>query len=609
MTISASGNVGIGTVAPALKLQVESTGDATIGNKSTAINGYTGMNMYDSTGANAASFQYGNPSAPSFTNEFVIASRQAAIPVKFYQGGVTAGNERLRIDSSSQILMLNSNVGIGTTNPASKLEVNAPVDTAFTTQFKLTDGTTGGYWSISEGATGALVYLPTFEFASTGVAGFGGVMVGKIPSANDTFSANNAAITIDGRTTTGTTLSNANLMSVRNNGSAVMTVKANGNLGLGLTNPSTKVAISAQNTSTNYTTSNTTGVLSLLDNTTPSAVGIGPKIVFGSTYYTLGSTLAAASIGSYKEFAPSNGFDEYKHSLVFNTSNNGTGVTEKMRITSDGKVGIGTSSPAETLDVNGSIAIGARLLSGLDGVNNAFWSARGTGTEIQKNALGFNADPSTGLINTLMFRTNGQERITVTNSGNVGIGKVDPTTRLQVDGAIAPTIDNTYPLGGTTLRFTAVYATNGAIQTSDARQKKNIKDSDLGLDFINKLRPVSYNWKSGPDSDVHYGLIAQETEKVVAEMSKQKSQQTPIVDHDKKSDRYGLRYTELISPVIKAVQELYNRVLGIERKVASIEELKAENAQLKKDNQQIKDENKAIKAYLCSKDPKASICK
>jgi hypothetical protein len=122
-TINFPGNVGIGTSSPTLKLNVVSTGDATIGSQSTANNSYAGMNLYDNTGANAASFQYGNPSATSFTNEFVIASRQASIPIKFYQGGVVAGNERLRIDSSSQILLLNSNVGIGTAVPAAKIDV------------------------------------------------------------------------------------------------------------------------------------------------------------------------------------------------------------------------------------------------------------------------------------------------------------------------------------------------------------------------------------------------------------------------------------------------------------------------------------------------------
>ena len=93
----------------------------------------------------------------------------------------------------------------------------------------------------------------------------------------------------------------------------------------------------------------------------------------------------------------------------------------------------------------------------------------------------------------------------------------------------------------------------------------NAKVVILGLDFINKLRPVSYRWNTGVDNDVHYGLIAQEAEQVIAEVGK--TEKTSIVTHDETTDRYGVRYSELISPLIKAVQELYNRLMGVESDV------------------------------------------
>ena len=130
-------------------------------------------------------------------------------------------------------------------------------------------------------------------------------------------------------------------------------------------------------------------------------------------------------------------------------------------------------------------------------------------------------------------------------TGNVGIGTTSPSTKLQVAEEIAPSVDNTYPLGKVALRFTVVYATNSTIQTSDSRLKKNSQDSDLELDFINKLHSVSYQWNSGADTDFHYGLLAQETQNAI-QSSRTQMGPTPIVDYDSKSDRYGLRYSEFI---------------------------------------------------------------
>ena len=53
---------------------------------------------------------------------------------------------------------------------------------------------------------------------------------------------------------------------------------------------------------------------------------------------------------------------------------------------------------------------------------------------------------------------------------------------------------------------------NGTINTSDERLKKDIQDSDLGLDFINKLRPVSYKFKKDKqDKKLKYGIILYNT--------------------------------------------------------------------------------------------------
>lgn len=123
-----------------------------------------------------------------------------------------------------------------------------------------------------------------------------------------------------------------------------------------------------------------------------------------------------------------------------------------------------------------------------------------------------------------------------------------------------PTNDNVQDLGTVDYRWDDVRATNGTIQTSDANEKNTIVDSDLGLNFIQKLSPKSY--KFNDKTRTHYGLIAQDVEQVLVDIEKDSTQfagfcKDDIKDEDGNvtSTSYGLRYNEFISPMIKAIQE------------------------------------------------------
>ena len=76
------------------------------------------------------------------------------------------------------------------------------------------------------------------------------------------------------------------------------------------------------------------------------------------------------------------------------------------------------------------------------------------------------------------------------------IGSTSNTDRIAVNenGDFYPTADNASKCGASGVRWSAVWAANGTIQTSDQREKENITDSSIGLNFINSLRPVSYKW-------------------------------------------------------------------------------------------------------------------
>ena len=164
-----------------------------------------------------------------------------------------------------------------------------------------------------------------------------------------------------------------------------------------------------------------------------------------------------------------------------------------------------------------------------------------------------------------------------TNTFGLGAGS---TIYYQGDSSqLYPTADNTRQLGTSGFRYTNVYATSGVVSTSDEREKKDIINSDLGLDFINKLRPVCYKWKIGQNIETtdttideegneitksiltpragirtHYGLIAQEVEVLL------NGKDFGGFIHDKETDIKGLRYEQFIPLLIKAIQELKEEV-------------------------------------------------
>jgi len=120
---------------------------------------------------------------------------------------------------------------------------------------------------------------------------------------------------------------------------------------------------------------------------------------------------------------------------------------------------------------------------------------------------------------------------------------------------------------------------------SDVRKKTNIEDSTLGLQFLNKLRPVIFNWKSPselPEEWQEYdaddttpitpnkkiGLIAQEVKEVIDELG--------ITHYDstwgeRENGQQELALTAYIVPLIKAIQELSAKNDALEARIATLE--------------------------------------
>ncbi len=134
--------------------------------------------------------------------------------------------------------------------------------------------------------------------------------------------------------------------------------------------------------------------------------------------------------------------------------------------------------------------------------------------------------------------------------------------------------DNAFDWGTSSFAWDDVYA-YGYPSPSDRRLKTNIQDSDLGLDFINSLRPVSYVWKEG-GKRWHYGVIAQELRDAILATGKTTETMAAFIHSEHRvdeegnqipdSDRMCVRYSELIAPIMKAIQELTERLEALESK-------------------------------------------
>ncbi len=179
------------------------------------------------------------------------------------------------------------------------------------------------------------------------------------------------------------------------------------------------------------------------------------------------------------------------------------------------------------------------------------------------------------------------------NTGNVGIGTTSPASKLHIVGGtiqiedetvgkygsnsmefschIVPLVDNNRSLGLSNRRFTAVWAVDGTINTSDAREKTNVHNLQYGLKELMQLRPVSFNWIARPETGTKLGLIAQEVETILPEVVAN-LQRTPALNTENvNTDRLGMYYSDLIPVLIKAIQE---QEVKIEQLQYELEELK-----------------------------------
>lgn len=166
-------------------------------------------------------------------------------------------------------------------------------------------------------------------------------------------------------------------------------------------------------------------------------------------------------------------------------------------------------------------------------------------------AVGYNAlsTPASGSNNTAIGSLS-QVVGSLTNATAIGAGAtVNASNKVRIGNAGVTVIEGQ-------VAFTAA---------SDQRLKTNIQNLNDGLNLIMKLRPVSYYMKNQSNPKLNWGFIAQDIEALVGE-------ENAVITIGGDADRtLGLRYTDFIAPLVKAIQEQQLLIGELQQKLQQLE--------------------------------------
>jgi len=209
------------------------------------------------------------------------------------------------------------------------------------------------------------------------------------------------------------------------------------------------------------------------------------------------------------------------------------------------------------------------------GTGKAISAHASSGTAIELNGLVALRATGTGSSPAGTFNNNSGDGIALQVNGGLGIfggfenyngtvSKADAISNFKFAGGLSPGSNNFYDLGSSDRRWKVIYATNGTINTSDARQKQAIQPIGYGLAQVNAMKPVSFEWIDHPEQGRKLGFLAQDLQTVVPEVVSETEWITDGKGHltPKKAESLGVYYSDLIPVLTKAIQEQQEQIAG-----------------------------------------------
>mgnify|MGYP003134823248 CR=1 FL=1 len=371
-----------------------------------------------------------------------------------------------------------------------------------------------------------------------------------------------------------------------------------GNVGIGTTTPESLLELAShRNAETDkFSASNYHLHLRNTENDNGEAIGISFAI-------TSDETAVGAAILHERDAGGSQG------SLQFLTNSNGSSVTERMRISSSGNVGIGTSTIGNKLQVHEGGSFGS--FAGFSNDTTGSGSSDGMIVGLDSNeegvlyhyenkAIRFGTNNSekmrlTNVGQFLVGTTNnngcsaklivqadsipsyyansGGLNVNVTNSNNIHCaeffqGRYDKRCITHSHSNTGSVTFDVFEQADVTIGSITGNASNAAFNTaSDYRLKENEVLISDGITRLKTLKPYKFNWKRDPSTIVD-GFFAHEVQPIIPEAV---TGEKDALEEDGSIDPQQMDYSKLTPLLTAALQEAIAKIEVLEIKVEALE--------------------------------------
>ncbi len=327
--------------------------------------------------------------------------------------------------------------------------------------------------------------------------------------------------------TTASNVVNRPVFAWENGNTQLMTIRANGNIGIGTTTPQEKLHLNGS-----IRGNAAGGALRIRTGSGYLDVGVRntnwahiytdrPRVIFNKPIYEIGGR-----------------FSSFNNSHLYLQTN---GINRIFANRWNGRVGIGTTTPTSLLDINGT----ARIRSLTTNTSDSYVLTADNNGNVRRRLISTIGGGSNncGTNNFILKNSSGSSVCSqiYDNGSRVGIGTSLPAYRLSVNGAVH-SMSNLF--------------------ISDRKFKKNIEDIDSPLETILKLNGEKYNWKVQKFDKYNFtdrkqiGFIAQEVKEVL-----------PEIVHVDENGEHSMNYTAVIPLLVEAIKEQQNQITLLQNKL------------------------------------------